>query len=136
MPRRKVDPAVRAAATAEALAGEPVARVARRNGVSRRAVARWRAAPTAADKAEQVDARVFTLLLEALDTLSAHLVQVRDPAWVAAQNAHDLAIYTGVLSDKVLVLLHAVSAHPAPPPPPPRSWPLAASTGPNGFAGQ
>jgi len=110
MPRRRIDPAVKAAATAEALAGGSPRAIARRYGVSHPAVILWRSYRYDHEKAEQVNARIFVLLLEGLDTLAEHLRLVRDPAWVQNQPARDLAIYDGVLTDKLLWVLRGVQA--------------------------
>jgi len=110
MPRRHIDPAVKAAATAEALAGGSTRAIARKYAISHQAVHLWRHYRYGHQKAEQVNARLFTLILEGLDTLTEHVRLTRDPAYVHAQSAHDLAILDGVLADKLLLLLRAVQA--------------------------
>ena len=110
MPRRKIDPAVKAAATADALAGGSSRSVARRYQVDHSAVARWRRYPYPQDKAEQINARVFALMLEGLDTLAEHYRAARAPDWVSAQTAADLAQFDGMAHDRLLGLVEAVRA--------------------------
>src|SRR5262252_3843968 len=110
MPRRHVDPAVKAAATAEALAGGSSRAIGRKYAVSYSAVRLWRRYPYSHQKSEQVNARVFALMLEGLDTVAAHFRHARDADWLASQSAADLAAFDGVALGQLLGLVEAVRA--------------------------
>ena len=110
MPRRKIAPEVKAAATAAALAGGSTRSIARRYAVSHQAVHLWRKYPYGQQKSEQINARVFRLVLEGLDALAAHYIATRDADWIARQSAADLALYDGMAHDRLLGLVEAIRA--------------------------
>lgn len=114
------DQTQRAAVLASLLAGSSVAEVSRQTGIPDSTVERWRdqagigpkqpkipqllGAETKYDLGELVGGYLSDILI----TLRAQSVHARDEEWLARQNAHDLAILHGVLSDKAVRLLGAL----------------------------
>jgi transposase-like protein len=109
------DPRTKAAALAGLATGESIHSVARRLGVSRSTVQRWRDAahvPTPGlvgpQKKQELGEQVYSFLEESIETLAAQVRFARDEAWLRRQSAADLAMLFGVLNDKTVRLLAAL----------------------------
>jgi transposase-like protein len=104
---------VKAAALAALATGESLHSVARRLGISRATLRRWRgsAAPLVAQgdpqKTQQIGAQLCGFLEESIETLTTQARVVRDDAWLRRQSAADLAVLHGVMFDKTARLLAA-----------------------------
>jgi len=85
--------------------------IARETGIARSTLKDWRdvaapSAPVAPQKAtDELGAKVYDWVAEGVETLTAQVVAMRDPAWLRQQNARDLAILHGTLFDKTATLL-------------------------------
>jgi transposase-like protein len=104
----------KAAAMAALLAGQSVSSVAREYSIPKGTVSGWKdAAGKVADGATQ-KGDVGDLLMEYLRTnLRALTVQANtfsDPEWLKKQDASQLAVLHGVMTDKAVRLLEAMSA--------------------------
>lgn len=106
----------RVAVLADLATGMSIAAIARRHGVDRRTVVRWRQAVGLGEATTLMDPKerhtlaelIADYLGEVLHTLTAQARAARDPDWLAGQNARDLAILHGVLNDKAVRLLAAL----------------------------
>src|SRR6478609_8940739 len=58
--------------------------------------------------ANQLGESIEEFLDDAFHTISAVLAATQDPAWVLKQSAGELAVYVGVLSDKVIMVLDRI----------------------------
>lgn len=111
---RKVhDPEVRAAAMAALLAGQGVTEVARKYQLPKSTVSRWRRdAREAAGRSDDVGELLLDYLRENLTTLRVQAVAFRDVEWLREQPADQAAVLHGVLTDKAVRLLEALSDGP------------------------
>ena len=107
----------KAAVMAELLQGQSVSAVARKYKLPRTTVQKWRS--ESADFAgrtpievqrERIGALVVEYLIANLETLKAQLESLRDPDWLKRQEASELAVLHGVLADKSIRLLEALTA--------------------------
>jgi hypothetical protein len=111
----------KAAALADLATGASVNGTARKYGVDRSTVKRWRdasgivAAPVPPQK-QQADLgeQLYGYLEDSIGALRAQLAVFGDPDWLKKQSAADVAILHGVVADKTARLLAAV--RPADPP--------------------
>jgi transposase-like protein len=102
----------KAAALAALATGESLHSVARRFGISRPTLRRWRGsvplvARAVPQKKEQIGAQLCGFLEESIETLTTQARAVRDDAWLRRQSAADLAVLHGVMFDKTARLLAA-----------------------------
>lgn len=114
------DPQARAAVLAGVLAGKKLIEIAREQQIPESTVRLWRdqaglgpkaprnAGYLAEEKKKDLGVLVGEYLDDILVSLRAQAIHTRDPEWLARQNAHDLAILHGVLSDKAVRLLGAL----------------------------
>ena len=114
------DPRTKAAALAGLATGESVHSVARRLGVSRSTVQRWRdgadlprSGLVGPQKKQEIGEQVYGFLEESIETLTAQARFARDEAWLRRQSAADLAMLFGVLNDKTVRLLAALQPDPS-----------------------
>ena len=112
----KYDDNTRAAVMASLLAGQSVSQVADAYSIPRGTVAGWSAQVNSASKpnisntkkAEMVGDLLIEYLSENLKTLKAQAIVFRDEKWLMKQNAADVAVLHGVLTDKAMRLLEAL----------------------------
>ena len=108
---RPTPPAQKAAATAHLLTGASAAEASATSGVALRTVERIKAEMAADGGGKQTSwdyaALVGAYLGECLQTLTRQVRVCGDPDWIAQQPARDLAIFHGVVADKVLAILAA-----------------------------
>ena len=106
-------PEVRAAATAALLSGQSISAVAKEYDVPRSTIARWRRSPVPVSDTQKRE--IGDLLLEYLEenliTLKAQAKAFGDPDWLKLQGAQELAILHGVMTDKAVRLIEAMSKH-------------------------
>jgi hypothetical protein len=107
----------RAAVLAALLAGQSVSSVARDYNVSRASVMDWRdksgirPAPVAQqnrDKLAELVAGVLTANLHAVQVLADRVASDQD--WFARQDASEIAVLSGVLTDKAIRILEAIES--------------------------
>src|SRR5690349_5896984 len=114
------DQETRAAVLAALLSGSSITEISRRLKIPDTTIARWRdqagIGPKAPkdpqwigdEKKKDLGELVGDYLNDILVSLRAQAVHTRDKDWLDRQNAHDLAILHGVLSDKAVRLLGAL----------------------------
>ena len=106
-------PEVRAAATAALLAGQSISSVAKEYDIPKSTVGRWKLEPIPEVETEKRE--IGELLLEYLQqnlvTLKAQAKAFGDPDWLSRQGAQELAILHGVMTDKAVRLIEAMSKH-------------------------
>lgn len=111
---------VKAAVLADALTGMGERRLSAKHNIPRSTVRNWivssglrRVQGAAfASQTQQSEAELFDLVIEylreSLKTLRAVLQGAADPEWLSRQNARELAIFFGVVSDKAGWYLNAL----------------------------
>lgn len=107
---------IKAAVLAALLAGQSVSEVARQYNLPEGTVKSWKArmkpAETIATDATQKK-QIGELLLEYLEanliTLKEQMKVFSDPTWLKKQSASELAVLHGVMTDKAVRLLEAMS---------------------------
>lgn len=101
----------KAAVLAALLAGQSIGSVAREYNIPKTTVSRWKNEDKPMDGTQKKE--IGELLLEYLRAnLSALIKQVdifTDPDWLRAQTASDAAVLHGVMTDKAVRLLEALS---------------------------
>ena len=111
------DDTIRAAALADLLLGCTISEVARKHGVDRKTVRGWKDAypqvspspPVVPQQKERdLGALVADYLATGLQTLTAQARVAGDPDWITQQPAGELAIFHGVLADKLVRILAAL----------------------------
>jgi hypothetical protein len=91
------------------LAGQGVTEVAAAYDLPPSTVSRWKAqARQEAGRSDDVGALLLDYLAENLTTLRAQAVAFRDPTWLQSQDAGELAVLHGVMTDKAVRLLEAL----------------------------
>lgn len=103
------------------LAGQSVAVVAKEYKIPPGTVRSWKSrqkngesvAVVATEKREHVGELLLNYLEENLKTLKAQSVVFRDEAWLKKQTASDAAVLHGVMTDKSVRLLEAMSGNAA-----------------------
>jgi hypothetical protein len=111
--------AERAGAVARVVAGESVHAVARSVGAQPSTVRAWRARAGGDPQKTDPDYRALVLhyLQESLAAGERVLGQTRNQAWLDKQPAGELAVFLGVVLDKVVRLLDGLAAAERPPAP-------------------
>lgn len=106
---------VRAAVLADLLSGLSLRKTAKKHGVSLATVNVWKAAErsvldqSSTVKKEELGELVIELIMDNLRGLRAIArLPVDDPEWLKKQSAHDLALYAGVQTDKLIGVLNAL----------------------------
>lgn len=107
----------KAAVLAALLSGQAVSEVARQYKIPEGTVKSWKSrqlngesvAVVATEKRQEVGELLLAYLRENLATLRAQVATFRDEKWLMKQNAADVAVLHGVLTDKSIRLLEALS---------------------------
>lgn len=107
----------KAAALAALLAGQSVNEVAKEYKVPRGTLRSWKSRQTngdtvatvATDKKTEVGELLIEYLRANLAALKAQVTVFSDPDWLKKQNAADAAVLHGVMTDKAVRLLEALS---------------------------
>lgn len=107
----------KAAIIAAVRAGGSVSSVARELGVGKATVSRIKNELPATEleqigtvKQNNLEALIARYLEANLTTLITHAEMARDPNWFKKQNASDIAVFDGVMSDKTIRILEAAAA--------------------------
>lgn len=114
--RKEYSPATKAAALAALLEGQAVHKVAADFKLPEGTVKAWRhrmqgaatESKAAIAKKEEIGTLLVDYLHANLKTLQAQQVVFADPQWLKQQNAADLAVLHGVMTDKAIRLLEAL----------------------------
>lgn len=116
MARNSYSDETKAAAMAALLAGQSVGEVAREYKIPRGTVRSWKAKAesggetVATQKKEEIGDLLVAYLETNLRTLRAQSEFFADREWLKEQNAQELAILHGVVTDKTVRLLEALNA--------------------------
>jgi transposase-like protein len=114
MSQKRYDPSVKAAAIAALLAGQSVSEVAREYSLPKGTVSSWRqrqaggVASNATQKRDEIGGLLVDYLHANLSTLKAQQTVFADPEWLKKQDAQELAVLHGVMTDKAIRLLEAL----------------------------
>jgi transposase-like protein len=120
MARREYDDETKAAVMAALLTGQSINAVAREYKIPKATVSSWRernlqsVAANATQKGTPIDDLLSGYLKENLRTLRAQAEFFREETWLKQQEASQLAVLHGVLSDKAIRLLEAFGDEPEP----------------------
>jgi hypothetical protein len=94
------------------MAGESQKAIVRKLGVPLTTVRRWITegvpAPPAPKTKGWLDEQVWGLIADTIASIRAVARQAQDPVWLGKQNANDLAVYSGVQTDKLIRVLGAL----------------------------
>lgn len=112
---RKYSPETKAAVLAALLEGQSINSVAREYNIPSGTISSWHKRQGAAKNAVQKKSdEIGNLLLEYLatnlKTLKIQSEQFQDTKWLSKQNAADAAVLHGVLTDKSVRLIEAMSS--------------------------
>ena len=103
----------RAAVMAALLTGQSVSSIAREYDIPKGTVSNWKRGAGGAIKRTQKTEHIGDLLVKYLQTnleaLSAQAEQFKDREWLKKQTASDAAVLHGVMTDKAIRLLEALS---------------------------
>ena len=111
---------IKAQAVGDLVLGMSAREVGRKYGVDEKSVRNWRdrylpepqKSAMSAQNNVDVGALIAAYISDGITTLAAQARHFRNPDWLAAQNAKDLAINHGVLADKLIRVLAALRAEP------------------------
>lgn len=114
MARRNYDPEVKAAAMASLLAGQSVNSVAREYKIPPGTISNWKNRGVVPSngiqkRKEEIGELLTGYLEENLKTLKAQAIIFRNEDWLMQQPAQEAAVLHGVLTDKAVRLLEAMS---------------------------
>ena len=114
----RYDEGTKAAVMAALLAGQAVSEIAKQYKVPEPTIRSWKSRQTngegvasvATQKRERIGELLVEYLEEGLVTLKAQLKVFRDENWLKSQPASELAVLHGVVADKGIRLLEAISS--------------------------
>jgi len=112
MARREYSDETKAQVMAALLAGQSINEVATRYKIPAGTVKSWRRnsrefRPVDTQKGAEIGDLLLEYLRENLITLRAQVEHFRDPKWLSKQDASELAVLHGVVTDKAIRLLEA-----------------------------
>jgi transposase-like protein len=94
------------------LAGQGVNEVAAQYRLPKQTVSRWKKAARAeAGRSDDIGELLLGYLRENITTLRAQAVAFRNAAWLEKQDASDVGVLHGILTDKAVRLLEALEPH-------------------------
>lgn len=116
---REYSEETKAAVMAALLAGQSVSKVADEYNIPPGTVRSWKSrqangetvAVVATEKREEVGELLLAYLYANLRALKAQTAVFSDPAWLAKQDAGEVAVLHGVMTDKAVRLLEALGAN-------------------------
>lgn len=113
--RREYSNETKAQVMAALLAGQSVNEVAARYQIPAGTVKSWRRnsrefRPVDLQKSTEIGELLLDYLRENLVTLKAQVEHFRDPKWLSRQDASELAVLHGVVTDKAIRLLEAIDS--------------------------
>jgi transposase-like protein len=106
----------RAAVVAALLEGQSVSQIARDYSISKSSVIAWREAaglhstPVEPQKRDEIGALVAGVLRSNLAAVQLLAEHASDPEWFRKHNAADIAVLSGVLTDKAIRILEALES--------------------------
>ena len=111
------DPATKAAVMAALLAGQGIQEVAKQYKIPEGTIKAWKSrqkdasqvAAVAAGKKEEIGELLLAYLRTNLSTLQQQQIVFADADWLRKQDAGEVAVLHGVLTDKAIRLLEALS---------------------------
>jgi hypothetical protein len=110
---RQYSDETKAAVMAALLAGQSISYVAKEYDIPAGTVKSWRArsmvAPVATEKKAEIGDLVLRYLHANLTALEAQAIVFSDPDWLEKQEADQAAVLHGVMTDKAIRLLEALS---------------------------
>lgn len=116
MARKEYAPETKAAVMAALLEGQAVSHVAEKYNIPAATVSGWKSkakeslgADLPNEKREAIGELLLEYLRENLETLREQARHFRDPAWLKEQGAAESATLHGVMTDKAVRLLEAMS---------------------------
>lgn len=112
--RKEYDSDTKAAAMAALYEGQSVSAVAREYNIPKGTVSGWKNAKgsmkvATQKKGEEIGELLLGYLHENIITLKAQAEHFRDKKWLMGQDAGELAVLHGVMTDKAVRLLEAMS---------------------------
>ena len=115
MARRGYSDETKAQVMAALLAGQSISEVAARYQIPSGTVKSWRRnsrefRPVDTQKGAEIGDLLLEYLRENLITLRVQVEHFRDPKWLSRQDASELAVLHGVVTDKAIRLLEAIDA--------------------------
>jgi len=109
--RRQYSKETRATVIAALLSGQSICSVAKEYDIPKGTVSYWKTNGGPKDPTQKKD--IGVLLVKYLETnleaLQAQAEAFKDPAWLKKQTASDVAVLHGVMTDKAVRLLEALS---------------------------
>lgn len=109
----KYNDETRAAVMAALLTGQSVSSIAKQYDIPKGTVSNWKRNTSGTIKRTQKTERIGELLIRYLqsnlEALSAQAEQFQDVEWLRKQTASDAAVLHGVMTDKAIRLLEALS---------------------------
>lgn len=110
---------VKAAVIAAFLAGSSISQVVSEYNVPKSTAVRWRkeALNLSDEQAEDIGDLLLRYLSTNLETLRSQAETFRNERWLLTQSASDVAVLHGVMADKAIRLMEAMSKHGAAPEP-------------------
>ena len=115
MARREYSDEIKAQVMAALLVGQSIYEVAKTYKIPAGTVKSWRRnsrefRPVDPQKSSEIGELVLEYLRENLITLRAQVEHFRDPKWLSRQDASELAVLHGVVTDKAIRLLEALDS--------------------------
>jgi transposase-like protein len=113
MPGNRHTDEVRAAVMAAFLAGSTIGQIMKEYDLPKATAARWRreAFKLSEDMSEEVGDMLLRYLVTNLETLISQAETFRNQRWLLTQSASDVAVLHGVMTDKAIRLIEALSKH-------------------------
>ena len=115
MPKKQHSNETKASVLAALLTGQSISEVARQYRIPEGTVKAWKSRQTdvgvatvATTKREEIGDLLLGYLRANLQTLRVQVEEFRDKAWLSKQDAADVAVLHGVLTDKMVRLLEAL----------------------------
>jgi hypothetical protein len=116
VPMKAYPPELRAACLSALLQGQTLNSVAAQYSVGRRTLIEWKkaanlgATPMNQATRQDIGELVADYLRGSLEALSAQFEVLRDPEWLREQGAAELATLHGVMTDKAVRIMEAITA--------------------------
>lgn len=115
MARQSYDDATKAAVMAALLAGQGIMEISKQYGVNPSTIRNWRSANNLENAIDQeqryeIGDLLLAYLRESLNALRLQAQHFGQAAWLANQNAADLAVLHGVQTDKAIRIIEALTA--------------------------
>ena len=103
----------KAAVLAALLTGQSIGQVAREYNIPKGTISNWKnrsPGPKVGTQKKEIGDLLLNYLHANLDALTAQAETFKDPGWLRQQNAADVAVLHGVMTDKAIRLMEAFNA--------------------------